>query len=64
MWCRQVQMTSGEFVPITQLNGFLELIPISGSFEQSCFSLDVCPEVSDLQTSEKKGADRNRSIAK
>lgn len=64
MRCQQVQMTSGEFVPITQLNGFLEVIPISGSFEQSCFSLDLCPEFLDLQTFEKKGTDRNRSIAK
>lgn len=45
MRCQRVQMTFSKFVSMTQINGSLKAIPISGSFEQICFSVDLCPEI-------------------
>lgn len=45
VWCQRIQMTFSEFVSVTHIDGSLKGIPISGSFEQTCFSVDLCPEV-------------------
>lgn len=45
MWCQRIQMTFSEFVSVTHIDGSLKGIPISGSSEQTCFSVDLCPEV-------------------
>lgn len=43
--CQYVQMTLSKFVSMSQINGSLKAIPISGNFEQIYLLVDLWPEI-------------------